>query len=68
MTNEETKEAVVEETEVKTEEPKSVEATGENNEQDTTGDGNNNESLTAVVVGGNNGGNDEVGELLYKAG
>ena len=38
MTNEETKEAVVEETEVKTEEPKSVEATGENNEQDTTGD------------------------------
>ena len=37
-------------------------------EQDTTGDGNNNESLTAVVVGGNNGGNDEVGELLYKAG
>ena len=37
-------------------------------ERDTTGDGNNNESLTAVVVGGNNGGNDEVGELLYKAG
>ena len=37
-------------------------------EQDTTGDGNNKESLTAVVVGGNNGGNDEVGELLYKAG
>ena len=38
MTNEETKEAVVEETEVKTEELKSVEATGENTEQDTTGD------------------------------
>ena len=38
MSKEETKEAVVEEAEVKTEELKSVEATGENTEQDTTGD------------------------------